>query len=308
MFTFAPELTRARTAARSVFGIFDEQPSILGKDSTEEGILLTPRKTFSVQENILNTSANGRVEFRNVDFTYPSRPDKPALKDISFLIQPGQFIGIVGRSGSGKSSALALIERFYDPCGGQILIDGQDISKLSAQQHRSRLGFVSQDSDLFAGSVAFNIGLGARHGHTVTQEDIVDVCKKCNIHDFIASLPDGYATECGQNGSRLSGGQRQRVALARAMIRLPDILLLDEPTSQLDALAERDIQQAISAFASVRTVIMVTHKLANVQYADKILVLDKGVLVGQGRHFDLVKSGGVYARLANIQATSPNTM
>jgi ATP-binding cassette subfamily B (MDR/TAP) protein 1 len=306
MFTFAPELTRAKTAARSVFSIFDTPPSILGSVSTQDLTIITPRNTVVNEDKFSNTVTDSQIEFRHVDFSYPSRPNIPALKDVSFLVQSGQFIGIVGRSGSGKSSTLALIERFHDPCRGQILIDGQDISKLSAQQHRSRLGFVSQDSGLFAGSVAFNIRLGARTDQTVTQEDIEDICKKCNIHEFIVSLPDSYATECGQNGSRLSGGQRQRIALARAMVRRPDILLLDEPTSQLDALVERDIQQAISAYASGSTVIMVTHKIANVQHADRVLVYDKGVLVEQGRHMDLVKSGGVYARLANIQASGPN--
>lgn len=161
---------------------------------------------------------------------------------------------------------------------------------------------MAQDSDLFAGTVAFNIGLGATPGHLCSREEIIEICKKCNIHDFILGLPDGYDTEIGNNGKNLSGGQRQRLAIARALIRDPDILLLDEPGSQLDALVEKDIRQAIWAAAKGRTVIMVTHKLVAIKDADLIYVVEEGLVTESGTHNELAAQGGMYARMLETQS------
>lgn len=210
-------------------------------------------------------------------------------------------MALVGRSGAGKTSTISLIERFYDPTSGAILLDGIDIRSVPVSQHRARISLVAQDPDLFSGSVAFNVGLGARPGHVATIEEIITACKAVGIHEFISSLPDGYETQCGNNGSQLSGGQKQRVAIARAYIRDPEILLLDEATSALDSHSEAQIQHAIQAASRKRTTIMIAHRLTSVQKADRILVFDKGMVVEQGRHEELIRGGGIYEQMIRAQ-------
>ncbi|TLD37493.1 leptomycin B resistance protein pmd1 [Venturia nashicola] len=295
MFSYAPEITRAKAAARSVFNLLDEEPMIL-LDSPPASSL-----DYSTSSDEIKTL--GAVEFRDVDFAYPSRPEKAILKRVNLNIPAGSMVGIVGASGSGKSSIMALMERFYDPTSGHIFLDGQDIRGMPASSLRARFGYVAQDSDLFAGTVAFNIGLGAIPGQTCSREDIIQTCKKCNIHDFILGLPDGYDTEIGNNGKNLSGGQRQRLAIARALIRDPEILLLDEPGSQLDALVEKDIREAIWAAAKGRTVIMVTHKLVAIKEADLIYVVEDGLITESGTHSELAAQGGMYTRMLETQST-----
>jgi ABC-type multidrug transport system fused ATPase/permease subunit len=243
----------------------------------------------------------GELEFRNVSLYYESRPNVPALNDVSFQIRQGENVAFVGRSGAGKSSTIHLIERFFDPNAGQVHLDGQDIRQEAVRNHRARLALVEQEPDLFPGSVKFNIGLGARPGTSASDEDIQRVAKECELHDFIMSLPEGYNTEVGSHGSKLSGGQRQRLAIARALIRDPEILLLDEATSQLDANTEREIRRAIAAASKGRTTIMIAHRLASVQHADRIFVFDTGRIVEQGRHDELVAMGGIYAAMVATQ-------
>jgi ATP-binding cassette subfamily B (MDR/TAP) protein 1 len=197
-----------------------------------------------------------------------------------------------------------LIERFFDPTSGQVLVDGQDIRKGGVQSHRARLGLVEQEPDLFPGSVKFNIGLGAKPGVEVSEENIIAVSKECELHEFIMSLPEGYNTEVGAHGSKLSGGQRQRLALARSLIRNPEILLLDEATSQLDANTEQQIRKAIAAASKGRTTIMIAHRLASVQHADRIFVFESGTIVEEGKHDELVASGGIYSNMVAAQELS----
>ncbi|KAJ4305126.1 hypothetical protein N0V90_000656 [Kalmusia sp. IMI 367209] len=299
LFSLAPEITRAKTAAQSVFALHDEKPTIINTAhstcSDEEG-----SSTASSSANGRNPSRQGEVEFRGVSLHYATRPDVAALNDVSFSIRPGEYVAFVGRSGAGKSSTVHLIERFFDPTSGSVLVDGEDIRNSDVQAHRARLGLVEQEPDLFPGSVKFNIGLG-KHGAEASEEAIIQVAKKCELHDFIMSLPEGYNTEVGSHGSKLSGGQRQRLAIARALIRDPEILLLDEATSQLDANTERDIRKAIAAASKGRTTIMIAHRLSSIQRADCIFVFDSGRIVEQGRHDELVAMGGIYAGMVAAQ-------
>lgn len=305
LFSLAPEVTRAKAAAQSVFSLHDEKPTIITKLPSR-----APSNAGSAEQNTLlggpssaygTFGTRGELEFRGVSFYYESRPEVPALNNVSFLIKPGEYVAFVGRSGAGKSSTIHLIERFFDPTSGQVYLDGHDIRTESVQTHRSRLALVEQEPDLFPGTVKFNIGLGRRPGTEATDAEIITVAKKCELHDFIMSLPEGYNTEVGAHGSKLSGGQRQRLAIARALIRDPEILLLDEATSQLDATTERDVKQAIAAASTGRTTIMIAHRLASVQYADRIFVFDSGRIVEQGRHDELVDMGGIYSAMVSAQ-------
>ncbi|KAF2843130.1 P-loop containing nucleoside triphosphate hydrolase protein [Patellaria atrata CBS 101060] len=307
MFSLAPEVTRAKQAAQSVFTLHDQRPSIMSEAALDPTSYLKRQGSSSdasPDSRKMSTSRRGDIDFLNVWLTYDFRPDIAALKNINLGIRAGQFIAFVGRSGAGKSSMIALIERFLDPSSGTILFDGEDIRTVPVPLHRGRIGLVAQESDLFPGTVTFNVSLGRSPGQIVTEADVIRACKQCGIHDFIMGLPEGYQTECGKNGSRLSGGQRQRIAIARALIRDPEILLLDEATSQLDAQSEQAVQKAIAAASSGRTTIMVAHRLASVQNADCIYVFDHGSIVEYGRHEDLVARGGIYMGMVAAQELS----
>lgn len=301
MFSIAPEITRAKTAAQSVFALHDERPSIVTETRPSTSSNISNESTLGSASGVSSISKRGELEFRNVSLQYETRPDVFALNDVSFCIKSGEYVAFVGRSGAGKSSTMHLIERFYDPTSGTVLLDGRDIRTEVVQEHRAKVGLVEQEPDLFPGSVAFNISLGARPGVEVSQEDIEKVAKKCEMHDFIMSLPEGYNTEVGSHGSKLSGGQRQRLAIARALIRDPEVLLLDEATSQLDANTEREIRTAIAAASSGRTTIMIAHRLATVQKCDSIFVFEAGKIVEQGRHDELVAAGGIYSGMVAAQ-------
>lgn len=302
MFSLAPEIMRAKAAAQSVFSLHDERPSIITESRpTTSASSVNPDSAFGeVDQNGAN-SKTGQLEFCEVSLKYETRPDVFALDGVSFLIKAGEQVAFVGRSGAGKSSTMQLIERFHDPTYGSILLDNRDIRGEPVQGHRAKLGLVEQEPDLFPGSVKFNISLGAKPGVEVSDEDVAAVAKKCGLHEFIMSLPEGYNTEVGSHGSKLSGGQRQRIAIARALIRDPEVLLLDEATSQLDANTELEIRKAIAAASSGRTTIMIAHRLASVQHADRIFVFESGRIVEQGRHDDLVAQGGIYAGMVQRQ-------
>lgn len=306
LFSLAPEITRAKAAAQSVFALHDERPTILTDDESSEarsnGTDINTETLLSGPSASYGTfGVRGELEFRSVSLHYEARPDVPALNNISFQIRHGERAAFVGKSGAGKSSTVHLIERFFDPTAGQVYLDGRDIRNEPVQTHRARLALVEQEPDLFPGSVKFNIGLGRRPGADISDDDIVNVAKKCELHDFIMSLPEGYNTEVGAHGSKLSGGQRQRLAIARALLRDPEILLLDEATSQLDANTEREIRRTIAAASKGRTTIVIAHRLASVQHADKIFVFDAGRIVEQGRHDELVSEGGIYAGMVAAQ-------
>ncbi|KAL9053583.1 MAG: hypothetical protein Q9162_004680 [Coniocarpon cinnabarinum] len=316
MFSFAPEWTKARSAANNILKLHDQRPTILvEQDNDPRGHMLgrvSTNELTSISDSVLPSEPDqvekviplpkGRLELEDVVFAYPSRPQECVLNRVSMTIEPNQFVGIVGSSGAGKSSLVGLLERFFDAQSGTIRFDGVDIRSRPASKHRERLSLVSQEPDLFSGSIAFNIRLGGRPGQSVTQDDIENVCRECGIHDFIMALPEGYSTQVGFNGSKLSGGQKQRVAVARALVRNPDVLLLDEATASLDSQSEKQVHQATLAAAKNRTTIVIAHRLTTVQHADNIFVFDKGRIVERGRHEELIAKRGVYASMVQAQS------
>jgi len=242
--------------------------------------------------------SRGEVQFRDVGFFYPTRVDTPTLRSLSFRVAPGETVAIVGPSGAGKSTIFSLLLRFYDPTSGAVLVDGVDIRKVDPQALRATMAIVPQENVIFADTAANNIGFG-RPG--ASRSAIEAAAKSALAHDFIMAMPQGYETQLGEKGVTLSGGQRQRISIARAILRDAPILLLDEATSALDAESETLVQQALSHSMRGRTTIIIAHRLATVLKADRILVVEEGVIVEEGTHQDLVRLGGVYSRLASLQ-------
>lgn len=284
VFSFAPDMGKAAEAARSLKTLFDRKPTI---------------DTWSSDGNKL-TAVDGTIEFRDVHFRYPTRPEQPVLRGLNLTISPGQYVALVGASGCGKSTTIALLERFYDPLAGGIFIDGKEISSLNVNEYRSFIALVSQEPTLYQGTIKENIVLGAPH--EITDDNIIFACQEANIYEFILSLPDGFNTVVGSKGTLLSGGQKQRIAIARALIRDPKILLLDEATSALDSESEYVVQQALDKAAKGRTTIAVAHRLSTIQKADIIYVFDQGRIVEQGTHTELMRRNGRYAELVNLQS------
>ena len=246
----------------------------------------------------LPSQAIGSVEFRDVSFTYPARPDRAAVHRLSFRVEPGETVAIVGPSGAGKSTVFSLLLRFYDPDAGAILVDGVDIRRADPREVRDRVAIVAQDVAIFATSVRDNIAFGRPEA---SDAEIEAAAEAAFADTFIRRLPEGYATQVGERGVTLSGGQRQRLAIARAILRDAPILLLDEATSALDAESETLIQEALDRLKRGRTTMVVAHRLATVLKADRILVVEDGSIVEQGSHDSLVRQGGTYARLARLQ-------
>ncbi|CAM6103983.1 unnamed protein product [Calypogeia fissa] len=246
----------------------------------------------------------GHIEILNVDFAYPARPDAFIFRKFSLVIPPGKTVAIVGSSGSGKSTVISLIERFYDPIAGEVLLDGYDIKKLSLKWLRGRIGLVNQEPALFATTIAANILYGKENA---TQEEIEAAAKAANAHSFIEKLPLSYQTQVGERGIQLSGGQRQRVAIARAMLRNPAILLLDEATSALDAGSERIVQEALDPLMVGRTTIVVAHRLSTIQNANSIAVVRHGQIVEKGTHQELICREGAYSALVHLQEIAAST-
>jgi ABC-type multidrug transport system fused ATPase/permease subunit len=243
----------------------------------------------------------GEIEFEHVAFAYSA--DAPVLKDVSFKIKAGQLVGVVGPTGGGKSTIVSLIPRFYDPASGVVKIDGVDIRNYKFNAMRDQIGYVLQETVLFAGTVRDNIAYG-RKG--VTEQEIIEAAKLANADEFIARMPHGYDTMVGERGDTLSGGQRQRIGIARAIIRNNPILILDEPTAALDTESERLVIEALERLMKGRTVITIAHRLSTIRDAHKIIVLKEGVVAEEGTHDELVARGGVYAELYKIQfSTSP---
>jgi subfamily B ATP-binding cassette protein MsbA len=238
----------------------------------------------------------GRVEFRNVNFAYA--PDQPVLVDISFVAEPGQMIGLVGPSGSGKSTLVSLIPRFYDPVSGVVTIDGHDLKSVTVKSVRRQVGFVLQDTQLFYASIWQNIAYGQPDA---TRAQIVRAAQLAQADEFIEGLPHGYDTVVGQGGLTLSGGQRQRLGIARAMVRDAAILVLDEPSSGLDAESERLVFEGLDRLLAGKTTFVIAHRLATIEKADLILVLDRGRIVERGKHQELLERNGLYAELQQRQ-------
>ncbi|XP_047064093.1 ABC transporter B family member 15-like [Lolium rigidum] len=257
------------------------------------------------KEGATMKSVRGRIVFKDVHFSYPSRPDTRVLTGVNLTILEGATVGLVGGSGSGKSTLIALLQRFYSPDGGEISLDGHDIGTLNVEWLRSQIGLVSQEPVLFATTIKENILFG---NEAASMKQIVAAAKMANAHDFITKLPQGYETHVGQFGTQMSGGQKQRIAIARALIRDPKILLLDEATSALDSESERTVQDALDRASVGRTTVIVAHRLSTLRKADTIAVLDGGRVVEFGSHDELVGmdggEGGIYAKMVCLQNSS----
>jgi ATP-binding cassette subfamily B protein len=247
---------------------------------------------------VLSKPVRGALRFEQVEFHYPSRPDRPALHDLSLTIEPGETVALVGPSGAGKTTLFQLLQRFHDPQSGRITLDGVDLRALDLADLRGSFALVPQDPVLFGASAADNIRFGRIEAD---QSAIEAAARAAESHDFLTTLPERYDTYLGERGVRLSGGQQQRVAIARALLRDAPILLLDEATSSLDAQSERLVQQALERLMRDRTTLVIAHRLATVQKADRIVVLDGGRIVAQGTHAELLRDGGLYAELAKLQ-------
>ena len=239
------------------------------------------------------TDCRGRIDFENVSFSYSD--GVPVLKNVSFSALPGQTVALVGATGAGKTTITKLIQRFYDPTAGRILLDGKDIKGITLKSLRENISPVLQDTFLFTGTVAENIAYGMP---SANMDEIVAAATKAQIHEDIMAMPDGYETMVGERGMKLSGGQKQRIQIARAILRRSPVIILDEATASVDTATERHIQAALDSMAGEHTVIVIAHRLSTIEKADEILVLDGGLIAERGRHSELIAAGGIYARLA----------
>ncbi|AGI72465.1 ABC transporter ATP-binding protein [Octadecabacter arcticus 238] len=265
-----------------------------------ELLTTTDAVTDPVQALAAPDKRHGRIAFENVGFVYPSRPGVPALDGVSFTVELGETIALVGPSGAGKTTIIQLLLRFYDPSSGRITLDGDDLRDLNRADFRRHMALVPQDPVIFATSARENIRFGRPDA---SDAQVEAAAKAAAAHDFLTALPDGYGSYVGERGVMLSGGQKQRIAIARAILRDAPVLLLDEATSALDAESERAVQQAVDHLSKDRTTLIVAHRLATVKKADRIIVFEAGGIAAVGTHDTLVAQGGLYARLARLQFT-----
>ena len=243
----------------------------------------------------------GSIAFKNLNFSYPSRPDITVLRDINFEIAPGEIVALVGPSGSGKSTIAALITRLYDPDSGHITFDNDELSQLDPTWLREQIGVVSQEPILFSTTIEENI----RYGKPTTgQQEVLEAAAIANASDFIEEFPEKWQTEVGERGVQLSGGQKQRIAIARAVLKNPRLLILDEATSALDSESEYLVQDALEHLMRNRTTLIIAHRLSTVKNAHRVMVLDDGVLVQSGDHHSLMNESGLYKSLVERQLSA----
>ncbi|XP_020571569.1 ABC transporter B family member 1 [Phalaenopsis equestris] len=283
-------LAKARVSAAKIYKTINHRPEV--DRNAETGMELQ--------------SVTGHVELKNVDFAYPARPEVQILRDFSLTVAAGKTLALVGSSGSGKSTVVSLIERFYDPNSGQVLLDGNDIKELKLRWLRHQIGLVSQEPALFATSIRENLLLGREDA---SQVQIEEAARVANAHSFIIKLPDGYDSQVGERGLQLSGGQKQRIAIARAMLKNPAVLLLDEATSALDSESEKLVQEALDRFMIGRTTLIIAHRLSTVRKADLVAVIQQGSVAELGTHEELMlrADNGLYARLIRLQEQAHET-
>ncbi|XP_061811654.1 ATP-dependent translocase ABCB1-like isoform X1 [Nerophis lumbriciformis] len=282
--SFAPNYAKAKMSAAHIMMLLNREPAI--DNLSEQGESLD--------------KFDGNVQFEGVKFNYPSRPDVPVLRGLNLKVSKGETLALVGSSGCGKSTTIQLLERFYDTMNGSVMLDSKSVKELNIHWLRSQIGIVSQEPVLFDCSLAENIAYGD-NSRTVTMEEVKAAAEAANIHSFIENLPKKYDTQAGDKGTQLSGGQKQRIAIARAILRNPKLLLLDEATSALDTESEKVVQEALDKARQGRTCIVVAHRLSTIQNADRIAVFQRGVVIEQGTHQQLLSKKGVYHMLVTTQ-------
>lgn len=278
MISLPRSIADAVAAAARVFDILDNEPNVCDAEKAVE------------------LDIKGNVEYQDVFFGYKSY--QAVLENINLSVKSGEMIGLVGHSGSGKSTIINLLLRFYDPDSGRILIDGVDLRDISQHHIRSQIGVVLQEIFLFSGSIFENVIYSKPDA---TYEEVIRACKMANAHDFIMKFPDGYDTRIGQNGQTLSGGEKQRIAIARAVIHDPRILILDEATASLDTESEKLVQEALRRLVQNRTTFAIAHRLSTLKFADRLIVLDHGKIAESGTHDELLKAKGIYYGLVLAQ-------
>jgi len=286
------QLIEAKGASARLFELLHRHPTITAQPS--------PNQTHMEQD--AEISLRGTVQFQNVSFAYPTRPNTPVLTDFSLSLPTDSTTALVGSSGAGKTTVVSLLQRFYDVTAGSILIDGRDIRTMDLTQMRRRIGYVQQEPQLFGMTIRENVAYGM--DQPVTDDQIYDACRRANAYDFISRWPEGLDTMVGERGVKLSGGQKQRIAIARSILVDPRILILDEATSALDAESEHLVQQAIDTASEGRTVLVIAHRLSTIMTADKIVVMDDHSIRDVGTHDELLGRCGTYQNLIKRQSQS----